>query len=73
MVESTNAIAKRWRNEGLTFTAADVTREWRRQGIEAARTREDQILADSPDSEVAQQIRDHRATGNYTTMGNLPE
>lgn len=68
-VETTAQIQRRWKREGRTFRAADVVAEMQRQGREALRAREDAILAADPDSEVAAQIRDHRAAGNYTTQG----
>jgi hypothetical protein len=74
-VEDLAAIAARWRAEGRAFRPRDVTAEWNRQGREALRERESRILAtaDQPGSEhlqeVAKQIRDHRAAGNYTTQG----
>ena len=71
-IETFEEIAKRWKAEGKTFRPRDLEIEWRRQGAWLAREREDDILANLPNSEVAGQIRDHRAAGNWTTQQREP-
>jgi hypothetical protein len=81
-IQSQAEIAQQWRAEGRDFRPGEVTDEWERQGIESLRERESQILASAEqvdpadDSlqarhlrEVADQIRDHRDAGHYTTQG----
>lgn len=68
-MESMQEIAKRWQREGRTYRPREIADEWKRQGRELVRERESRILLHAPDSEVAQQIRDHREAGNYTTQG----
>ncbi|HET8682058.1 MAG TPA: hypothetical protein VFM54_09305 [Micromonosporaceae bacterium] len=66
-IETTDAIAHRWRREGRTFRVREAVAENLRQTCAAALTREAGILtaAELPDTDeltrqVAQQIRDHR-------------
>lgn len=72
-IESMQTITKRFRSEGKSI--GEAVAEWNRQGREVVRERESAILADADRpggehlSEFAQQIRDHRAAGNYTTQG----
>jgi hypothetical protein len=73
-VEDLQAITARYLREGRTLSEA--TAEWKRQGREVLRERESAILAaaEQPGAsehllQVAQQIRDHRDAGNYTTQG----
>lgn len=73
---SPRTIAAEWKREGRTYRPRDVTDEYMRRGREVVRDRESAILvaAAQPDAtegirEVAEQIRDHRAAGNYTTQG----
>ena len=75
-VENPYKIQRRWRREGRTHRTEDVITEWKRQCREDLREREDAILAaaERPDASdhqraVAEQIREHRAAGNYTTQG----
>jgi hypothetical protein len=68
-VESMQTIVKRFRSEGKNIREAQA--EWTRQGREAVREQEDNILAnkDAYPAEIVEQIEDHRAAGNYTTQG----
>lgn len=70
-VQSISEIYAAWRAEGRTFRPHEVTDEWRRQGREVVREREDRILAneDAYPADIVKQIRDHRDAGNYTTQG----
>ena len=71
-VETPPQIAARWKREGKSFRPGDVDEEFSRQGAWYVREREDAILRDAPDSEVAGQIRDHRVAGNWTTQRRDP-
>jgi len=71
-METPYEIAKRWKAEGKTFRPRDVEIEFARQGAWVVREREDRILANNPDCEVAGQIRDHRENGNWTTQRRNP-
>lgn len=77
-VERPDEIADRWRAEqpARPFIPRDVRDEFTRQGREAVRAREDNILerVEQGDAspgllELAQQVRDHRDAGRYTTQG----
>jgi hypothetical protein len=75
MAEDFATIYRRYRaGEPYARVAAEL--EHRRQTLEEQRRREDAILAaaDRPGADphllaVAQQIREHRDAGNYTTIG----
>lgn len=68
-------IRREWRAEGRQYRPQDILAEFNRRGRELVRERESAILAaaalpgNEHLSEFAQQIRDHRAAGNYTTQG----
>lgn len=68
-VESIQTIAKRFRSEGKSIREAQA--EWNRQSREALREREDAILANpgAHPAGIVEQVKDHRAAGNYTTQG----
>lgn len=75
-IETYAELAARWREEGRDFRMAEVRDEISRQARESLRERENAILAaaEMPDATdhiraVAEQIRDHRDSGNYTTQG----
>ena len=77
---SMQQIVDEWRAEGRTYRPRDVIVEFKRRGLVALREIESGILveADQPRAgphllEEAQQIRDHRDAGQYTTQGNLPD
>lgn len=75
-VQSIDEIYADWRAEGYEFRPRDVIAEQERQAREALREHESDLLeaAELPDASehllaVAEQIRDHREAGNYTTQG----
>lgn len=74
-VQSINEIYAQWRSEGREFRPGDVTAEWRQQGIDALREREDNILAAEPGTyphDLVKQVQDRRDFGIYTTHGGAP-
>jgi len=71
-IESMQSIAEHWKAEGKSFRPSDVQREWNRQAALFVRWCEDDILVREPDSEVGQQIQEHRAAGNWTTQRREP-
>jgi hypothetical protein len=74
-VQSIKEIGQAWKAEGRTYRVGDLVDEQKRQGRENLRELESNILAvaDLPGGEhlreVAEQIRDHRDAGHYTTQG----
>lgn len=74
-VQTPQEIARAWKREGREFRAQEVSDEFQRQGRESVRERESAILAavEMPGGEhlreVAEQTRDHRDAGKYTTQG----
>jgi hypothetical protein len=71
-VEHMSQIRDRLRREARPCRAGDVGAEWNRQRAWRRRELEDEILAADPDSEVAGDIRDHRAAGHWTTWQHNP-
>lgn len=70
------SIRREFREEGRTYTPADIIAEYDRRSRDRLRVRESLILAaaqlpaaDACTVAVAGQIRDHRSNGNYTTQG----
>jgi hypothetical protein len=75
MAESPNEITKRWRAEGRDFRPGDVNAEFRQQGIDSLREREDRVLDAEPGTypdDLVKQVQDHREAGQWTTQGGSP-
>lgn len=71
-IERPGTIRQRWKEEGKDFRVADVNAEYDRQLHWQRRHMEDEALENHPYGPVADQIRDHRAAGNWTTVRHDP-
>lgn len=75
-VQSISEISQAWKHEGRAFRVSDLVAEQERQGRESLRAHESDLLAAAKQPgasahllAVAEQIRDHRDAGHYTTQG----